>query len=333
MISSDAKEDTDAPAGTLPDPCALPADVQPETTSAECGADSALDVHGNAPDASSAVPVVRLESPEAAPPSGTGGLPVQPPAATRGTSGSAPSLSIDQYDAMLASYRKRPAAFTDAARAADVSVWIARRAWNEGWPPDYPSLRTVLEEERVAVLAQMHARELAAADAARKQKAREDAAREERAKTAALKAHEEELQMIQFARANVLLGYNANTKVLTGVQDVVEGIIGKQKTNMTFRELLSLLRNTAMSNKVTVEAAQMVMQMERLHLGQPTTILGVANSGLPRTREEVYAELEGLVEAIEGSRAQPSTSPVVARALSAPAVNAPETTLDLNPVK
>lgn len=211
---------------------------------------------------------------------------------------------------LLAVFREHPADVAFASTECHVEVRIAQKAWQRGWPGSYPAIRDSLLEE------QTQGRALAEREGAERARdiriaaAVEETTRLREAQAGAIKGRKEEAQVIQFARANVLLTLNASTKIVNAL-----GLIGDKVAqalvagNVDAATYVKLLRASAQSITASVSAGQTVMEMERLHLGEPTKILGLA-SATTRDQKEALRELEETVEALRAAELNPSVSPI-----------------------
>lgn len=211
---------------------------------------------------------------------------------------------------LLATFREKPADVGFAATECHVEVRIAQKAWQRGWPGSYPPIREALLDEQTQGRALAEREGAERAKDIRIQAAVEETTRLREAQAGAIKGRKEEAQVITFARANVLLALNASTKIVNAL-----GLIGDKVAqslaagNVDAATYVKLLRATAQSVSASVSAGQTVMEMERLHLGEPTKILGLT-SATARDQKEALRELEETVEALRAAEARPSISPI-----------------------
>lgn len=215
------------------------------------------------------------------------------------------------WDKLFAHYRDCPAAVTTASAAANVSLAVARRAWDTGWGEDYPAVRELLEQERLAARAERERIDAEAVRAARMKKDMEIAQLREKAHEDRVKSAAQEGQVISFARANVLLAFNASTQVLSAINSV-SAKVTKELTEQGVdpETFVRLLKATATTVRAMSDAGEIIMRMERLALGEPTTIIGVSSSDGDTDKDAALRELREALADLERSEAQPSRSPI-----------------------
>lgn len=230
------------------------------------------------------------------------------------------SVDGETWQELLASFRERPEDIPAAAKRAAVDYRTAEKALRYGFGQGWPAISHVLDEEALAVRARLDAEEREAQRLARLETQRKDTERNEAARRQAIKARAEEGQIITFARADTLLALNAATKVLSALSTVGEDVAKAITTpgGITPDDYVRYLRVSSAAMRASVEAGQMVMQMERLFLGTPTHIIALAGAGAPRSREEALAELDESIESLQKAREAPSHSPIAATALPEP---------------
>lgn len=230
------------------------------------------------------------------------------------------AITQDLVTALLDFFRRSPGEISEAARYAQCSRPTARKAWNKGFPHHHggKSLQQVIQEEQ------------AAARAAMLREAQEKSAQAERdreaSRTAAVQARKEEGMMVQGTRAvtgqailmaqEVISGSRALSKRL---RKILENEAVKPTPDLNPLAMMGLLREASLIINRLNDAAHQTMQMERLHLGEPTSIVGVAVSGgnipLDITIEEAEIRVKAAQAAIAAHRrAQGQTLQLVASA-------------------
>lgn len=148
----------------------------------------------------------------------------------------------------------------------------------------------------------------------------------EASRTAAVQARKEEGMMVQGTRAvtgqailmaqEVISGSRALSKRL---RKILENEAVKPTPDLNPLAMMGLLREASLIINRLNDAAHQTMQMERLHLGEPTSIVGVAVSGgnipLDITIEEAEIRVKAAQAAIAAHRrAQGQTLQLVASA-------------------
>jgi len=216
------------------------------------------------------------------------------------------ALTQELLDTLLLYFRSHPAAFTDAAKHAGCTRGTASKAWGKGFPQFFkgkPLQLVLLEEQeaaRAALLRDTQAKQLA------QEKEREEA------RAQAVEARKQEGMMVRGARAvtsNALLmarecvdGAKSLSKKL---RQLLEAESAKPIPDMKPEKMVTLLRETTLLVARLNNAAHITMQMERLHLGQPTDILGITAIGAIRediSYEEVELRIKAAQQALEDAR-------------------------------
>lgn len=212
---------------------------------------------------------------------------------------------------LLGALREHPGDVAHAASAAQVDVRVASRAWATGWAGHYQPIREVLLDEQVQARAQIQRETDERVRSIRIGAAMEESESLRLAQVQARKGQVQEGQVIEFARANVLLALNASTKILNALGTIGEktakGMVDGGVLDATL--YVKLLRASAQAVNASVSAGQTVMEMERLHLGEPTKILGLAPAS-SRDAREALRELEETVESLRAAQLAPSSSPI-----------------------
>jgi hypothetical protein len=201
------------------------------------------------------------------------------------------------YESLMGELREE-VNFARAARAAQVSIPTARRAYYKGWDK-YPwarPIQRVLEEEKTLARAALQ-REIEAA-----RKAHEDVAGQ--ARRQAIESYAEEGKMVRVARnfmgrmavpIDKALGYAPEL-----VDIIRNGLMtGQIDADKAMRHLALIERLVTSWN----EGLHNVMQMERLHLGKPEQIIGLTTDA-PLTREDAERKIDAARTALDRMRAR-----------------------------
>lgn len=216
-----------------------------------------------------------------------------------------------QYQALLTAFRDYPGNIARASRASGVDRRTAKRGWEQGWAVDgrrVPIREIVAEEQaharaRVKELEDQVGRQTAEAEAHRRittvSKALEDV-------TA---SRVQEAQMIRLARgatiglfAGVATLTRAVPKIAVRVQQGLEALAASNEP-VTTTEMLNLTRLTSqliVAVRQLAESGQRVMEMDRLLLGEPTSITRTEHTEI--TMEEAAERIEAGRRALEYAR-------------------------------
>lgn len=222
-----------------------------------------------------------------------------------------------------------PGQFAPAARIAGVSPKTAEKAWRRGWPGQgLAPIETIIAEEQRAARALIEQQRKAAL-------AKEQLEKENARKDAEL-ALQQEGQMVRLGRA-ATLQLTANTAVLAQqvgkMREALEQRFALElqkmqlwteyeaslltpnpkpkpvldKPALHLDHLLHLLNRTGDYTGKVLDNARKVMEMERLILGEPTNIIGLANASSQASREisleEADIRREAANRAIDGAKA------------------------------
>lgn len=193
-----------------------------------------------------------------------------------------------EYDALLEAFREQPGVVRAAARKAGVRPETAHRAWHRGWPDrKLRPIKELVEQEMLARRA-LRAEERDAAAAAEERDAKASEARRaqevERARLDAAASRKEEALLVRTTRRNLMALAGATAQLTDGslklAQSLRTRLLEMAATGQVdVREGVSLIRAIAAATKHGAEAARLVLQMERLLLGEPTEILGLRGAG------------------------------------------------------
>lgn len=189
-------------------------------------------------------------------------------------------ISNQQYDALLRAYRGRPAAHSEAGKAAGIARQTAARYWERGGPEawqkpirevidrEHELLRSDLERERATAEVE-HARELGQLDAVR-------------ARTHAMRQEIGEAKISQLCRENAAVALELLGDLLEGVASLRTELAsafesGEIRKLVRTRpsEAIALLRQCTKAVHEGAQAAEVAVKLERLIVGKPTEHVGL----------------------------------------------------------
>lgn len=213
------------------------------------------------------------------------------------------SMPVRVWEKLLSFYRENPASFVKAAKEHNITPYIAKKAWSEGWVGVYPAIAEIVQQEANEARARRAQAQADAVKAAREAARLEEDAKAKQAREDAVKSRAQEAQLIQLGRANVLLAFHSTVPILNALGKLVPQVAATlaATANPNPREVISLVRTLASITARTMEAGRLAMEMERLYLGEPTVIIGQGQNSM--TKEEALAELAeigGLLHARTG---------------------------------
>lgn len=198
-------------------------------------------------------------------------------------------VTRELYAKLLAGFRDAPGNATHAARVADCERRMAKRGWEEGWPvyPWAEPIRKVVEREKLEAAEKARAEEV--------ERARQAAKLKDDARGDALEAHKQEGQLVKAARINVIVQLNALGRIGPSLQVLSEQIRQAIDTGQVpWDEASVLLRNLATAAAQVVRVGHTVLQIERLHRGEPTDILGI--TPVEMSNDEALQEIADAAE-------------------------------------
>lgn len=207
------------------------------------------------------------------------------------------AITTDFYSRLLAAFRDTPGNATAAGRKAGCDQRTAKRAWEIGWPTHTWArpIREVLRDEQVAARAQRQDRQDAAADMAAQELAK--------AQQEAIAARSQIGDILAGARGTAIAVLAAAGHLVPGIQKLSEHLLAALSKKDALAKLepgdaMALLeRYTRLVHKAA-ETSHLAMQMERLHLGLPTDILGLTDM----TLEEAVREIESGYQQLETAK-------------------------------
>lgn len=192
--------------------------------------------------------------------------------------------SQDQYEELLSAFREKPGNMKYAGAMAGCDPRTARRAWDKGWPKlGYKAIGEVLREEAVA------ARKLVEQEAERQRllgTTSAEALNREREKQQQVEQRAREGRLAQLSRDNSLglMGIIANclrgsVELSKKVHDALAAGTTPDGKPISWQQGVALFRNLAYLTRMANEAGKTALEIERVRLGLPSTVVGIATSG------------------------------------------------------
>lgn len=200
-------------------------------------------------------------------------------------------LTQELYDRLVEGFRQAPGNASHAARLAGCDRRMAARGWNMGWLNQVTwarPIREVIKGEMEAARAErfkLQEREREQQQNER-QKARQDS----------IKAATEEAQAAAIARANGIAVGGIIQGLLRGLIPLTRSLqenLGAE--NLRPREIARMMGDAAFIVRHGNEAIKIAFELERIRLGEPTSVIGIQNNGMDDvTTEEAVEELLGI---------------------------------------
>ena len=212
-------------------------------------------------------------------------------------------MNAEKLEKLLAAYREKPADHVYAAASAGIARTTAKKVWEQGI--DYmsvPPLRTRIKEEMTAARAGLLDKRLEAEAAVEAELVEKKAVRAheeaEKARADAIHTRRQEAEIVRNERSNVagmigIVGHLVKGALKQAAQIEKEIEEGKDETTgikLSLKDRLDGLKNIGTLVKQCGEAAESVVKLERLLLGEPTDIVGVKR--LDVGTDEALKELE-----------------------------------------
>lgn len=224
-------------------------------------------------------------------------------------------ITPEIYELLLESYRVAHENVAAAARAADCTRRTAKRAWETGWDYDWaPPIKDVIEQEQIMARARVEEEEErppepteAPASSTRDQylAAQEDRAR---AKEHAIRARAEEGRMIEGARKSVMQVEGANLKLGKGIQllaarvaKALEEMAELKGKRFNLADGIAILKSYSTMVRDAAQSAKVAVDMERLHLGEATQIIGTPTNFDDADEATLLHELRKGIEVMEAA--------------------------------
>lgn len=247
-------------------------------------------------------------------------------------------ITKELFCKLVESYRQAPENYHRAAELAGCDPRTAKRAWELGfsWAREESGarrpIREIIGEEQELARARLEEERQAAARRAADDEQKKKAEVREKAARDATDARVQEAQLVRLARTASLQLLGTLTRVSTGAAKVGEHIaraldelasldpVTKQPKKLTPLEMASMTRlmnSLTTSLRQANEAASRAMEMERVLLGEPTSIVGHVHVEL--NLEEAADRIAVAQRAIERARNKGIIDAVPANVIMLPA--------------
>ena len=205
-------------------------------------------------------------------------------------------ITEELYDSLLRAFREAPGNASYAARLSGCDRRMAKRGWEQGWPAfDWAKpIRVMLEREKEAARSQriQAEREIQAKDRGERERARQDA----------IKTTGEEARAVQQLRGNALGLGTITSKMLLAMIPLAERMkVTLESQAVTPRECARLIKDLSYITRHASEVTKNALEMERLRLGEPTSVLGVRIEEM--SPADAVKELSNVQHTLERARA------------------------------
>lgn len=222
-------------------------------------------------------------------------------------------VSKEQWEALVAAYRSAPGNANHASKTVPgVCYRLAKRAWDLGvsWA-DFPEAREPIK----VLIAGEQTRQRAALV---RQESTDQAIRQDAQRDVA-KTRFDEAQMVRLGRSSTTALLVSLTRIATGAAQIGDAVADALKTHgavkdeagnprvLTMpevRNLVSLLAKVGATVKQVTEAAQGVIESERLVIGEPTQLIGIVHKLDDITQEEADKRMQAAMRALERAKSQ-----------------------------
>ena len=215
-------------------------------------------------------------------------------------------LTKDKYEQLVAAFRETPDRPYTVCKKVGVTGRTAIKAWEVGWPQKgYEPIKTVMQREQVKARAEIIAQQ--ASKKAFLLKEREDAIAH------AAQSRAQEGQMVGLARGGALQAMTVSVnlagsarKLASQVKAKIDALAELDPTDplsLAPAAGLQMLHRLAELMQKINQIAETSMRMERLHLGEPTQVVGhVITSQTEMTIDEAGARIEMAQKALDNAR-------------------------------
>jgi hypothetical protein len=220
------------------------------------------------------------------------------------------AITAELFNELVRAFRLQPGIYGAAARATGTAHKTAKRAWLKGWESKgFPPIKDILSEEKQAVraLAALEESEESTAQRAEILKEFQDELHGhlelEAGKMHAMQVKMDELQMLGLARKNL----NSSLQSMLSLAEPAELLatrLGQAIKEFAINEENALVfgtkeynsahrafRGVAMGLRDITTAVKTTLEAERLHMGEPTEIIGHKDLD-EMSIEELMADIE-----------------------------------------
>lgn len=207
---------------------------------------------------------------------------------------------------MVEGFRQAPGNASHAARIAGCDRRMAARGWNQGWLNQVTWARPIRE----VIKGEM---ESARAERLRLQEQEREQQNQERQKARqdSVKAAAEEAQAAAIARANSIAVGGIIQGLLRGLIPLTRRIQDNLATeDLRPREIARMLGDAAFIVRHGNEAIKTAFELERIRLGEPTSVIGIQSQLDEVTTDEAVEELLGIERTLRRAVNQTGTAAV-----------------------
>lgn len=220
-------------------------------------------------------------------------------------------ITQELVDGLVTGFRESPGNASHAARVAKCDPRTARKAWEVGWPNcvflSGKSIERLFQEEAQAARALLQREDEQKRAMAQKER---DEARKQ-----AIEARKQEGQIVTLARTSCLQALtvasqlNSGARLLAGfIKLRLDAELAKKDNDPTKMQPEVVVQWLGKISSITsniIQTAHQAMVMERLHLGEPTDIIGLQAIRDDMAMEEAEARLLAAQQAFENARKTP----------------------------
>lgn len=212
---------------------------------------------------------------------------------------SARSHTQELYDLFVEAFRIAPGNISHASRFAGTGRQYAESAWEKGWTrfdPRWIPIKDYLQQEREMVRAER----MRLQDEERKRREAE----REKAKQDAIRSQAEEARAAAQARGNAIGLGAVIGKIVLGcipVADKLRKELEDPNTKLTAKEATQLIQRVSYIVREGNSALRMALEIERMRLGEPTTVVGLKVEEM--APEEMTVHLEAMTRTLERAKA------------------------------
>lgn len=210
-------------------------------------------------------------------------------------------MTKEIFDLIVQAYREQPENASHAARLAGVDRRTATKAFEVGCPGKTwgRPIKDILAEEKE----QARLEKVRLAEAERKAAAGD----RNKIKQDAIKANAEEALAGNISRANAIGFSRIVSKIVLITQNVVKELEKmfadpNQLAKMSAKEMMRIISQVAYIVQKGEETVKMAMEIERLRVGNPLSVLAGNVENL--STEEAVKELENLSKTLERAKAR-----------------------------
>lgn len=208
-------------------------------------------------------------------------------------------ITAGVYTRILDGFREHGVNFTRVARYANVHERTARKAYETAWPKrrgmDVP-IKDIIDAEMQAARANLATEQITAGVA--------KIITRDKVRQQAIESREQEGKLVNASRSAATQVMGSILRMGAGVNKLAERLnkeleaaAAGNQVNLT--QMFTLLRRYASTVKDTNQAIRETMEMERLHLGEPTSIIGIQSDVDDMTMNECIEEINRAQKAVE----------------------------------